>query len=258
VEIVEQFVAGKVAGYCEDAVVVTGGHAAVIDGATDVTGRRGGLLAMTACRDALHKLPATVEAARAVAALTRELAGRLDPTLPAAERPSASVTVFSAARREVWQVGDVGFWHPGLPPEQPRKLIDEIAARFRAAFLAAEWAAGKTDDQDTARPVLRELIARQGALRNTVGPYAYAGVDGRPVPPELVVVHPVPADVTELVLASDGYPVIHPTLAGTESALSGLLAVDPWCVRQLLGTKGTMPGQASYDDRAYLRLSLRR
>jgi hypothetical protein len=278
VEILEQFVAGKLADplLCEDAVIVTDDYAAVIDGATDVTGRRygglsggvfggltGGRWAMSACLDAIEELSAGINAATGVAALTRTLAARLDSTLSPADRPSASVTIYSAARRELWQVGDVGFSYPGLPAGagQPRKRIDRIAASFRAAFLAAEAATGTIDlthpgETDPARPAVQTLIARQGSLRNTTGPYGYAGIDGRPVPSELIVVHHVPENVSDLAIASDGYPLIAGTLAESESVLAQLLERDPWCVNELAGTKGVLKGQISYDDRAYLRLKI--
>ncbi|MGC4814378.1 hypothetical protein ACLQ29_27935 [Micromonospora sp. DT228] len=267
-EIVEQFVRGKYGDpdVCEDAIVVTAEHVAVIDGATDVSGRRygngaGGWWAMAACRDAVRRLPRGVDSHSAVAAMTAELAARIDSTLSAAERPSAAVTVYSRARREIWQVGDVGFAYRGLPTSvgQPRKLVDQVAASFRAAVLAAEVAAGAISmdrlvEVDPGQLAARALTGRQGGLRNSTGPYAYAAIDGRPVPPSLVVVHPVPGDVDELVIASDGYPVIGETLAESESTLALLLEKDPWCVAELAGTKGVLPGQVSFDDRAYLRV----
>jgi hypothetical protein len=53
---------------------------------------------------------------------------------------------------------------------------------------------------------------------------------------------------------SDGYPVIGPTLAESESTLARLIGLDPWCVKELAGTKGVLEGQVSFDDRAYLRI----
>lgn len=215
---------------------------------------------MEACVAAIRELPAGADAGEAVAALTQELAGRVDPELPASERPSAAVTVYSAVRRELWQIGDVGFWYAGLPAGagRPRKLVDEIAISVRVAVIAAEDAAGTLDlrREDPGRAAALALISRQGALRNTTGVYGYAGIDGRPVPLSLVVVHPVPGGVTELVIASDGYPVLRPTLAASEGALAELLARDPWCIGELAGTKGLRPGQLSFDDRAYLRIRL--
>ncbi|CCH17714.1 conserved hypothetical protein [Micromonospora lupini str. Lupac 08] len=111
-------------------------------------------------------------------------------------------------------------------------------------------------EADSGRRAARALIGRQGALRNSIGPYGYAAIDGRPVPPSLVVVHPVPEGIDELVIASDGYPVIGETLAASESELALLLKKDPWCVAELAGTKAVLPGQVSFDDRAYLRIRL--
>jgi hypothetical protein len=270
VEIVEQFVLGKVGNpqTCEDAIVVTADHVAVIDGATDVSGRTyegvtGGWWAMSACRDVIPQLPEGADWHAAVAAMTAELDARLDPALTAAERPSAAVTVYSRARREIWQVGDVGFAYRGLPVSvgQPRKLVDLVAASFRSAVLAAEFAAGRISvdrvvEVDPGRLAARALTGRQGDLRNKIGPYGYAAIDGRPVPPSLVVVHPLPDEIDELVIASDGYPFIGETLAAAESELALLLDKDPWCVAELAGTKGVLPGQVSFDDRAYLRVGV--
>jgi hypothetical protein len=256
--VVEQFVLGKRAdpALCEDAIVVTAGFAAVVDGATDVSGRlhdgvSGGRWAMAACAEAVRALPAGVDAYAAVEALTGALAGGSEP---ANERPTASVTVYSAARREIWQVGDVGFRFAGLPGagEQPRKLVDEVAAAFRAAVLAAEDAAGDRGAGDPGRIAARALISRQGFLCNTIGPYGYAAIDGRPVLRSMIVIHDVPPG--ELIIASDGYPVIEPTLAEAEATLARLLELDPRCVAELRGTKGLEAGQVSFDDRAYLRL----
>ena len=265
VQVVESFVAGKADDpfLCEDAVVVSGDYAAVVDGATDSSGRRyggvaGGRWAMLACVEAIGELSAGLDALAAVAAMTAALAARVAPELGPAIRPSASVAIFSPHRREVWQIGDVGFSYRGCPAEvgRPGKPIDHIAASFRAAVRAAADAAGETTvgSDDCGRAALRPLLERQGALRNTTGRFGYAGIDGRPVPPSLIVVHRLPDDVDEVVLASDGYPRILASLAASEALLARLLTDDPACEDALLGTKGVVPGSSSYDDRAYLRL----
>ncbi len=264
-EVIERFVAGKYGDpeLCEDAVFVSANHVAVVDGATDISDRRydgasGGHWAMAACMDALSQIAADCDAQTAVTAMTQVLAARVDPSLLPADRPSASVGIFSIARRQVWQIGDVRFHYSGLPRDvgQPRKRVDQIASAFRAAIYAAEAAAGRTDGPDPARDAVRALVARQGAFRNQLGPYGYAGIDGRAVPPSFIVVHDVPDDVRELVLGSDGYPQLLATLAESETLLARLLIEDPLCVSALCSTKGMTDGQISYDDRAYIRIGI--
>lgn len=67
---------------------------------------------------------------------------------------------------------------------------------------------------------------------------------------------PVPEPPTEVVLASDGYPQLCPTLAESEAALRRQLDDDPFCIRTFKATKGRMVGNQSFDDRAYLRLGV--
>src|SRR5436190_10037908 len=61
----------------------------------------------------------------------------------------------------------------------------------------------------------------------------------------MVTVLPVPPDVTEVVLASDGYRDVLPTLAATERRLAEQLAVDPWCIGPLRGTKAAWRGASA-------------
>lgn len=62
--------------------------------------------------------------------------------------------------------------------------------------------------------------------------------------------------VEELVLATDGYPRLFPTLEKTESYLQKCLAEDPLCIKKIKATKGCKPGYSSLDDRAYVRFKL--
>ena len=57
----------------------------------------------------------------------------------------------------------------------------------------------------------------------------------------------------EIVLASDGYPFLKPTLADSEAALAHLIATDPQCIREFIATKGLVGGNRSFDDRTYVR-----
>jgi hypothetical protein len=117
-KIVSEFISAKTGEVekCEDGIIVTDNFAAVIDGATDHTGRRyegmtGGRYAMLACLDAIRTLDTKADAEFAISHLTSTLSEHLPPGLPAHENPTAVAAIYSVARREIWQIGDVGFWY---------------------------------------------------------------------------------------------------------------------------------------------------
>ena len=57
----------------------------------------------------------------------------------------------------------------------------------------------------------------------------------------------------EIVLASDGYPFLKPTLAESEEALANQIANDPQNISCFIATKGLVEGNKSFDDRTYIR-----
>lgn len=268
----DSFTAAKtgVEEQCEDGAVVTDHFAAVIDGATDkgpprtYDGMKPGRFAMRVCSEAIGTLDPQSTAEAAAAHITGLLAERMPAGTAAATGPTAVAAIYSAGRREVWQIGDVDFWHAGLPVprQQSRKTVDRYASEIRAAITAACLAGGMSPGQvaadDPGRAAIRSLLERQGVFKNNpgAGAWAYAALDGTPVDASLISVTPVPAEVSELVLASDGYPAIFPTLQETERHLAALLEEDPLCVGPLAGTKGVNPGNDSYDDRCYLKITV--
>ena len=58
---------------------------------------------------------------------------------------------------------------------------------------------------------------------------------------------------SEIVLASDGYPFLKPTLAESEEALANQIANDPQNISCFIATKGLVEGNKSFDDRTYIR-----
>jgi hypothetical protein len=98
--------------------------------------------------------------------------------------------------------------------------------------------------------VLPDLIAAMEGENSE-----YAVIDGFPIYRpgiRLISLNPevVPAEV---VLASDGYPYLQPTLKASEESLTSLLQSDPYLIDRFKATKGKMKGNTSFDDRAYIR-----
>jgi hypothetical protein len=272
VRVLESFVSGKTGDeqQCEDGIFVSDDFVAVIDGVSDVTGLRyegltGGRIAMLTCLASLKNLPRDANAHQAASHLTADLAGRLAVDLTPRQRPAAGITLYSDFHREIWQIGDVEFWHSGLDAGHQRveKAVDHFASGIRAAILAAELARGVAVERlihnDVGRDTALELITRQSVFRNNTqaGEWAYGAIDGTAIPENLIQIHPVPQRVDTVVLASDGYPSILPTLAQSERKLANCLAEDPMCIGVLRTTKGIKPGNVSFDDRAYVRIAVR-
>jgi hypothetical protein len=274
-KIIEQFVQGKTghAPDCEDRIVVTDHLAAIIDGSTSKTDRRydglkPGQKAAELLAASLALLPPGLAADDATEFLTGQIADyyqahgltdhlRAHPV----ERICGSLVLYHRHRRQVWCIGD-SFYRFGEQVYQPRDRAEEVGIQARALYLELQVLAGRPMDElrrdDPGRAFIMPLLTQVYALNNNLaaGEYACAVLDGFPVPPSLVQVVEVPPSCREVVLASDGYPALLGTLAETEAYLHEVLAEDPLCFRRFKATKGVLPGNLSFDDRAYLRLDV--
>ncbi|GAB3792633.1 hypothetical protein [Nocardioides ungokensis] len=255
----------------EDAYVVLERHAAVIDGATDKSGKRyewrgetasSGRFAALVVADALVALETTCRAPTSVEAMTF-IGRRLDeavleqqPDIGVHQRPACSLVVYSAPRREVWSVGDCSWAFRGVQHRAGKK-IDDITASLRAAVteahLADGWAVEELARQDPGREAIHGLLDHQGVFANRVHDLGYGSVNGLPVPEQYVVATAL-AGTGTLVLTSDGYPAILESREASDRNLFELVRDDPLCIGPLLGPKAASPGASVYDDRTWLSL----
>ena len=81
----------------------------------------------------------------------------------------------------------------------------------------------------------------------------YSVVDGFPIPMEHVRIITLTPSTHTIVLASDGYPFLLPTLAESETALHRQLTTDPLNALSFKATKAYIRGNNSFDDRTYIR-----
>lgn len=264
--VIEQFVEGKSDDRtCEDMIIITDDFAAVVDGASDATGARfegktGGRLAAEVIAASILRRKADIDARSFADTLSAALAKAVGH-LPAKTRwPAAVVACVSRHRREVWRIGDCNVVVDGVE-HASTFLIDDAASRFRAAVNAALLANGTPIDEilerDPGSEARRVLTDNQQYLANTVGPWGYGCINGGRVPSEFIEVFPIPDRPAEVILTSDGYPVVLPTLGETEATLARLIRDDPAAIGELwpIG-KSTRPGSNAPDDRAYLRVRL--
>lgn len=273
--IAEQYMVAKSGNLetCEDQCVVTEHYACVIDGATDVTGLRfngmtSGRFIAVGIAEAIPQLPPDADFNQIIAFINQHLqryyreqgAEQLMESSPN-QRPAAAMALYSRRRNVVWLAGDCQCLIDGELHTNP-KWIDEITANARALYIEAELMSGKTAEQlmahDTGWDAVRPFIQMQYYMQNTPEPtpYSYASINGFDEIRHGYKTIPIPAEARELVLASDGYPRLAPTLEESERYVKEILERDPLCIREHKLAKGLVKGNVSFDDRTYLKLKL--
>lgn len=272
-QIIEQFLQGKKNNpqLCEDEIVVTENFIAVIDGSTSkgterYTQKTTGRIAADMVASALRQwVPADAYMASAVDIISDTIHNcylqlGVQPMVERCpeNRITASAVIYSRNRQEVWMIGDCQCLLDGVAYTNPKR-IDEVLAEVRSLYhkLVAEASeASSSLSVDYGREYILPLLRKQCRLQNASveEEYAYGVFDGigSPLPfCKLISAH----GASELVLASDGYPELLPSLAESEAYLAEILKTDPMMISRFKSTKGLMPAQCSFDDRAYIRFS---
>ena len=266
--IIERNIVGKNPhGGCEDGIVATRHFAAVIDGSTSKTAMRvngnytNGQWCMMLIAEYVAEMPCDICLDGFLDGITQHIrrqyeAAHIDLKRLAThteERLTASAAIYSVARQEVWLVGDCQCLTHGTAHDNPKPQEARIAAK-RAALLHRALQHGATVDELQRHDIGREGIVAdiiEGSRRQNID---YAVIDGFDIPRHGVkTIKVVPGDT--VVLATDGYPVLLPTLNGSEQLLQQLLHDDPLCIDRYQATKALMAGYQSFDDRAYLSVA---
>ncbi len=270
-KLIEQFICGKKndPAICEDMIVMTEHFIAVIDGATSkscpvIDGLSGGRFAAQTAAKVVQGLPPDAAGGAVMRQMTdmlrRATFTHMDIT-KTGEKPACSIAIYSRARREIWRVGDIGILVDGAEHMAP-KAVDDIASQARAAMIRGLLLEGETlqslQADDKGRAFIFPLLQRQHLFANRpgLGAFGYGVMNGDDIPEEYIEIIPV-ADAHEIVLASDGYPVLRMTHTDSEQALQDILRDDPLLYKIYPATKGMQVGQVSFDDRSYVRFSVR-
>ncbi|EGA90856.1 hypothetical protein GPDM_03140 [Planococcus donghaensis MPA1U2] len=274
-KIIEQHLQSKTGNneLCEDIYICNDKFAAVIDGASNVSGelfagKTPGQWAAITIKEAISKLSGEEQIDDIVLAINQkyetlyknlEIEERIliEPYI----RPSASMIVFSKHHRKVWIIGDCQCYFNGVL-HQNLKHVDKVFEEVRSIVLQAELVNGGIVedflDKDVGFELIKPLIQKQYNFQNgnPESHLSYAVVNGFPIPNALIKIIDVPEDVEYISLATDGYPKIFSTLAETEAELQRLLEIDPLCIKENIGTKAKLKGNCSYDDRTYIKVEI--
>ena len=264
---------------CEDGMVVTDDFIAVIDGSTSKTPKhlnpdmKNGRYAMMLISEYIREeLKADASVDDFCQGVTAYIYNKVYEKLGVEERLNehpeerltASAILYSRTRNEVWMVGDCQAIIDGKLYENGKPYEQEIA-RKRVKLI--EQGLSPAEARKQIEPLLIEaMLSGQNQT--------YTVIDGFPIYREGVKVvalktEPVSSSIetyfqeqtkpvsslNEVVLASDGYPFLKPTLAASEAALAEQIANDPQNIHSFIATKGIVEGNKSFDDRTYIRFS---
>lgn len=255
--ITEHFICGKhTAADCEDGIVITNDFAAVIDGSTSKTPKRldpsmkNGRFAMLLISEYIKQMPTDYTMNNFCRGITLRIAEEYakrgiaeDMAKHPEERLTASAIIYSNSRKEVWMVGDCQAIIDGEHYDNSKPYEQEIA--MQRATLIKNGMSPKEARCAIEPQLIKAMLEGQNRQ--------YAVIDGTPI------YMPGTRIVTAshcVVLASDGYPTLLPTLHESEEALAQHLTDDPQNITDFIATKGLVEGNVSFDDRAYIKLTI--
>ena len=280
-KIIESSIIGKKSQEaCEDGMVVTDDFIAVIDGSTSKTpkhlnpdmknGRYAMMLISEYIREELKVDASADDFCQGVTAyIYNKVYEKLGVEERLKEHPeerlTASAILYSRTRNEVWMVGDCQAIIAGKLYENGKPYEQEIA-RKRVELI--EQGLSPAEARKLIEPLLiKAMLSGQNRT--------YTVIDGFPIYREgvkVVALKMKPASssietyfqeqtkpvlsLNEVVLASDGYPFLKPTLAASEASLAEQIANDPQNIHSFIATKGIVEGNKSFDDRTYIRFSV--
>lgn len=276
-KVIESKIEGKKSSEsCEDGLVVTADFIAVIDGSTSKTPHhlspdmKNGRYAMVLISEYIqHELKPESTVEDFCEGVTSYIYNKvyrqqgIEEQMQAhpEERLTASAILYSKAKNEVWMVGDCQAIIDGKLYEN-NKPFEDIVARRRVELIRQGFT--PQEARKTIEPLLIQAML-EGQNKT------YTVIDGFPIyqkgmkvvslnaPQKNVetdVADSLPLPTKEIVLASDGYPFLKPTLTESEEALAHLLAYDPQCTHEFIATKGIVVGNKSFDDRTYIRFQI--
>lgn len=286
-KIIESSIIGKKSPEaCEDGMVVTDDFIAVIDGSTSKTPKhlnpdmKNGRYAMMLISEYIwEELKADASVDDFCQGVTAYIYNKVYEKLGVEERLkehpeerlTASAILYSRTRNEVWMVGDCQAIIDGKLYENGKPYEQEIA-RKRVELM--EQGLSPAEARKQIEPLLiKAMLSGQNQTYTVIDgfPIYREGVKVVSVSDSCSVQDSVPASdsvhcsdsvsasgtisvsSSEIVLASDGYPFLKPTLAASEAALAEQIANDPHNIRSFIATKGIVEGNKSFDDRTYIR-----
>ena len=172
------------------------------------------------------------------------------------DRLTCSAIVFSRLNHEIWMVGDCQCLINGELFDNPKPAEAELAA-MRAEEVKRLLAEGMTQDELLCNDIARQVMIPRMVESMKQQNITYSVIDGFPIARQAIKIIPLDFRPWDIVLASDGYPTLCPTLEESEQKLQEQREKDPLNIGpDFQATKAFHPDYNSFDDRSYLRLKV--
>ena len=268
-QIIEKFIASKYGedALCEDGLFINDKFIAVMDGVTAKgeilwNNKTSGFHAKEILIKAMEQLDGKEGASQVLEYLNFQLHkqynGNEDYFLKnTAERLRSTIVIYSQRHKQIWCFGDCQFRINGQSFKKEME-IDVLLAEVRSAYLHSELISGKSAEElclsDPSQEILLPFIRNQLYFSNCDkgGKYEFSVLDGFCDDFSKVIVADVKAGDT-VILASDGYPSLEPSLQESELFLKELKEKDPLCIDCYKAGSGFTNGKSSIDDRTYIK-----
>ena len=287
-EIVESYLKSKMGkdDGGEDRLVLGPRFFGVVDGATDKSGlnwgtqkvpRKGGYVLANIVKEVLESDYISDKNYAEILDIINEkihlAAKSVDIDLSnESNRSDVGFAVYDAKENKMVYIHDCNFAFIGkdgdFTAHYNEKPLDSLTGSIRSAV--ANWYSQNGVDPfangDLARKAIQPGLDKQLSIQNQGFEsdeewffgvpkklVAYKTINGFPT---TLDTHSVPQNTSEIVLSSDGFNVLKPTLDETLSVLQNQMKKDPHCIDELKSTKGLVEGNISFDDASYLRVRL--
>lgn len=268
-KIVEKFIASKYGDdtLCEDGLFINDKFIAVMDGVTAKgkllwDSKTSGFRAKEVLMNAMAQLNGSEDAVSVLEYLNSQLQKQYNGNTEyflenTTERLRSTIVIYSHKYKQIWCFGDCQFSVNGRSFKKEME-IDLLLAEVRSAYLHSELISGKTVEElclsDPSREIILPIIKKQLYFSNCDkgGKYEFSVLDGFCDDFSKVITYDVKEGDT-VILASDGYPRLEPSLSESELFLEELKVKDPLCIDIHKAVNGFTNGKSSIDDRTYIK-----
>lgn len=239
---------------CEDGLFYNDHFVVVVDGVTSKEklskeGLTGGYIAKEVILNKVKAFDKSIKSSEALNELSYALSKEKHLGV------KATVVIYSDFYKEIWIYGNCQIMINGKRKKYETK-VDKLFSTLRSFVIFKLLAEGIEEQEllvkDTSREEILSYLKTQSIFENEEEEFGYAVLNGDNDDISKMSILKVNSG-DEVIIASDGYPLVYNSLKKSEKYLRDILRKDPLCYKKFKSTKGVYKGNISYDDRTYVK-----